>query len=281
MGIPFYAKRFVAGTDLEQALSVVKTLNEKQICVTLDVLGENIKEKKEASKFTADYEALLDRVAAVGLDCYASVKLTMLGLDIDPEFCYENLARILKKADALGSRIAMDMEGSDYTERTLAMYERAAREYKSAEIVLQAYLHRTADDIERVLKANGRLRLCKGAYKEPPQAALQKMSDIVENYKKLVSKLLLSGKRVCIATHDDNVIDYCTRFIEENRIPKDRYEFQMLYGMREKTWHKIRAQGHNMTIYVPYGEQWQAYYMRRLAERKENIFFVLKNFFRS
>lgn len=281
MGIPFYAKRFVAGTDLEQSLSVVKDLNEKQICVTLDVLGENIKEKKEALKFTADYEALLDRVAELKLDCYASVKLTMLGLDIDPEFCYENLARILKKADAHGSRIAMDMEGSDYTERTLAIYERAAREYKSPEIVLQAYLHRTTTDIERVLRANGRLRLCKGAYKESQQVAFQKMPDIVENYKKLISKLLLSGKRVCIATHDDSVIEHCVQFVQENKIPQDRYEFQMLYGMREKTWHKIRAQGHNMTIYVPYGEQWQAYYMRRLAERKENVFFVLKNLFRS
>ncbi len=205
----------------------------------------------------------------------------MLGLDIDHEFCFENLCKILKTADQTNSRVALDMEGTDYTERTLAMYERAAKEYSSPEIVLQAYLLRTENDINRVLAANGRLRLCKGAYKEPTEKALQKMPQIVENYKKLIQHLLQNGKRVCIASHDDDIIDFCCHFIESNNIPKDRYEFQMLYGMREKTWSRIREKGHNMTIYVPYGEDWQAYYSRRLTERKENVFFVLKNLFKS
>lgn len=279
--IPFYAKRFVAGTNFEQSLAVVRKLNQVNISVTLDVLGENIKEKNQAIKFTEEYITLLNRVAEEKLDCYASVKLTMLGLDIDEEFCFENLSKICETADKFQSRIAMDMEGTAYTERTISMYERAAKLFKSAEIVLQAYLHRTDSDINRVLNANGRMRLCKGAYKESEDKAFQKMPNIVENYKKQIQKLLISGKRICIATHDDNVIDFCMKFIEQNQIPKDRYEFQMLYGMREKTWSKIRAQGHNMTVYVPYGDQWQAYYMRRLAERKENIFFVLKNLFRS
>lgn len=279
--IPFYAKRFVAGTNFEQSLAVVKKLNQHQISVTLDVLGENIKEKSQATKFTDEYISLLNRIAQEKLDCYASVKLTMLGLDIDEEFCFENLAKICEVADKYQNRIAMDMEGTDYTERTIAMYERAAKQFKSAEIVLQAYLYRTESDVARVLAANGRLRLCKGAYKEPADKAFQKMPQIIENYKKLIQNLLLSGTRVCIASHDDSVIDFCMEFIEKNKIPKDRYEFQMLYGMREKTWYKIREKGHNMTVYVPYGDQWQAYYARRLAERKENIFFVLKNFFRS
>ena len=205
----------------------------------------------------------------------------MLGLDIDHEFCFENLCKILKTADQTKSRVALDMEGTDYTERTLAMYERAAKEFTSPEIVLQAYLMRTENDINRVLAANGKLRLCKGAYKEPAEKALQKMPQIVENYKKLIQHLLLNGKRVCIASHDDEIIEFCFQFIEENNIPKDRYEFQMLYGMREKTWSRIREKGHNMTIYVPYGEDWQAYYSRRLTERKENVFFVLKNLFKS
>lgn len=281
--IPFYAKRFVAGVTFEQTLPVVRKLNESKISVTLDVLGENIKEKNQATKFTDEYVHLIKRIAEEKLDCYASVKLTMLGLDIDENFCYENLSKICQAADQFNSRIALDMEGTDYTERTLAMYEKAAREFTAPEIVLQAYLHRTEADIKRVFNANGKMRLCKGAYKEPADKAFQKMPQIVENYKKLVQTLLLSenGKRICIASHDDDVINFCMNFIEKNNIPKDKYEFQMLYGMREKTWHKIREQGHNVTIYVPYGDQWQAYYARRLAERKENIFFVLKNLFKS
>jgi proline dehydrogenase len=279
--IPFYAKRFVSGSNFEEAFSVVEKLNEKKICATLDVLGENIKNKPQALKFVEEYDMLLKRIAEKKLDCYASIKLTMLGLDIDHEFCYENLTRILKIADNFNIRIAMDMEGTDYTERTLAMYERAAKEFKTPEIVLQAYLLRTENDINRVIAANGKIRLCKGAYKEPPEKAFQKMPLIVENYKKLIQKLLLQGQRICIASHDDEVIDFCINFIENNNIPKDRYEFQMLYGMREKTWSKIREKSHNMTVYVPYGEEWQAYYARRLTERKENVFFVLKNLFKS
>ncbi|APJ03232.1 proline dehydrogenase family protein [Silvanigrella aquatica] len=279
--IPFYAKRFVSGSNCEEAFTVVEKLNEKKISVTLDVLGENIKDKPQALKFVEEYDILLKRIAEKKIDCYVSVKLTMLGLDIDHEFCYENLSRILKIADENNIRVAMDMEGTDYTERTIAMYERAAKEFKSPEIVLQAYLLRTEADINRILAANGKIRLCKGAYKEAPEKALQKMPLIVENYKKLIEKLLLNGRRVCIASHDDEVIEYCISFIEKNKIPNDRYEFQMLYGMREKTWHRLREKGHNMTIYVPYGEDWQAYYSRRLTERKENVFFVLKNLFKS
>ena len=279
--IPFYAKRFVSGSNFEEAFSVVEKLNDKKICVTLDVLGENIKDKPQALKFVEEYDLLLKRIAEKPRDCYVSIKLTMLGLDIDHEFCYENLSRILSIADEKKIRVALDMVGTDYTERTSAMYERAAKEFTSPEIVLQAYLLRTEEDINRIIAANGKIRLCKGAYKEPQEKALQKMPLIVENYKKLIQKLLLNGKRVCIASHDDEIIEFCINFIENNNIPKDRYEFQMLYGMREKTWSRIREKGHNMTIYVPYGEDWQAYYTRRLAERKENVFFVLKNLFRS
>jgi proline dehydrogenase len=279
--IPFYAKRFVSGVDFDQALISIQQLNKKNICVTVDVLGENIKEKSQAVYFTDEYVSVLGKIAQHKLNCYVSVKLTMLGLDIDSDFCFENFKRILAVADEHNIRVAMDMEGTDYTERTMEMYEKAAALFKSPEIVLQAYLHRTDSDIERVLKSNGRLRLCKGAYREPAAVAYQKMPQIVENYKKLVQKLLLSGKRVCIASHDDNVIDFCMNFIEQHQISKDRYEFQMLYGMRQKTWEKIAQKGHNMTVYVPYGSDWQAYYTRRLAERKENVFFVIKNFFKS
>lgn len=279
--IPFYAKRFISGSTSIEAFDVVKKLNEKGIAVTLDVLGENITQKQQAEKFTQQYIEILNDILKQKLNSYVSVKLTMLGLDIDEQFCFENLEKILRTADATNSRVAFDMEGSPYTEKTLAMYEKAAKQFKSPEIVLQAYLYRTETDLQRVLAANGRMRLCKGAYKEPNTVALQKMTDIVAQYKKYLETLLKSGKRICIASHDDDIIQHAMNFINENNIPKDRYEFQMLYGMREKTWSKIRQQGHNMTIYVPYGKEWKSYYMRRLSERKENIFFVLKNLFRS
>ena len=216
--IPFYAKRFVSGSNFEEAFSVVEKLNDKKICVTLDVLGENIKDKPQALKFVEEYDLLLKRIAEKQRDCYVSIKLTMLGLDIDHEFCYENLSRILSIADEKKIRVALDMEGTDYTERTIAMYERAAKEFTSPEIVLQAYLLRTEEDINRILAANGKIRLCKGAYKEPQEKALQKMPLIVENYKKLIQKLLLNGKRVCIASHDDEIIESCglKKSVEEN-----------------------------------------------------------------
>lgn len=281
MTIPFYAKRFISGETFTEAFDVVKSLNQKGIAVTLDVLGENITKKEQAMKFAEEYMVLLKEIRNQNLNCYVSVKLTMLGLDINESFCYENLSKILSVADEIDSRVAFDMEGSGYTERTIAMYEKAAKEFKSPEIVIQAYLHRTEKDLSRVVAANGRMRLCKGAYKETSEVASQKMSDIVELYKRYVENLLTSGKRICIASHDDDIINYCMEFIHKNSIPKERYEFQMLYGMREKTWSKIVEKGHNMTIYVPYGKDWKAYYLRRLSERKENVFFVLKNFFRS
>ncbi len=279
--IPFYAKRFVAGTTFHEALPIVKKLNQKNICVTLDVLGENVKKKSQCEVFTNEYLELISKISEEKLNAYVSIKLTMLGLDIDEDFCTLNLKKILGKADALSCRVAFDMEGSNYTEKTLAYYEKMSSIFRSAEIVLQAYLFRTEKDIERVLNSNGRLRLCKGAYKEPETLAFQKMSEIRENYKKLVSRLLLNGKRVCIASHDDEIINFCKDFINKNHISKDRYEFQMLYGMREKTWLAISGSGYNMTVYVPYGIDWKAYFSRRIVERKENLFFVLKNFFKS
>jgi proline dehydrogenase len=278
--IPFYAKRWVSGATMTEALAQVVELNSKKISVTLDLLGENITSLEQAKVCTNEYVEMLEKISNQKLSSHVSVKLTMLGLDINEDVCFENLKSILAKADTLGNRVALDMEGTPYTERTLRIYEAASQQFKSPEIVLQAYLHRTEKDIERVLKANGRLRLCKGAYKEKPEHALQKMTDIVKNYQKLAGRLLREANRVCLASHDDTIINFCKQEIRTASVPKDRYEFQMLYGMRSKTWESIANEGHNMTVYLPYGEHWQAYYSRRLAERKENIFFVLKNLFR-
>ncbi|MEN9825272.1 MAG: hypothetical protein RI953_1017 [Pseudomonadota bacterium] len=265
---------------MTEALAQVVELNSKKISVTLDLLGENITSLEQAKVCTNEYVEMLEKISNQKLSSHVSVKLTMLGLDINEDVCFENLKSILAKADTLGNRVALDMEGTPYTERTLRIYEAASQQFKSPEIVLQAYLHRTEKDIERVLKANGRLRLCKGAYKEKPEHALQKMTDIVKNYQKLACRLLREANRVCLASHDDTIINFCKQEIRTASVPKDRYEFQMLYGMRSKTWESIANEGHNMTVYLPYGEHWQAYYSRRLAERKENIFFVLKNLFR-
>ncbi len=279
-GIPFYAKRWVSGASMHEAIQKTKELNQKNISVTLDLLGENITSLEQAQLCTQEYVQMLKQISSEGLNSHVSVKLTMLGLDVNEDVCFENLKSILEIADATHNRVALDMEGTPYTERTLQIYEAACQSFNSPEIVLQAYLHRTTHDIQRVLKANGRLRLCKGAYKENKDLALQKMDDIVSNYKKLVAILLRESTRVCIASHDDSIIDFCKTEIQAHDIPKDRYEFQMLYGMRQKTWEKIANEQHNMTVYLPYGEHWQAYYSRRLAERKENVFFVLRNLFR-
>jgi len=278
--IPFYARRFVSGANMADALTSVEKLNARKVSASLDLLGENITSETQARACTAEYVRLLEAIATRKIDSHVSLKLTMLGLDISESLCVQLLGEVLAKADALGNRVALDMEGTPYTERTLAMYEAASRDFRSPEIVLQAYLKRTEADVERVLKANGRLRLCKGAYREPDTLALQDMKDIRANYMKLAERALREAKRVCLATHDDALIDALKAFIAREKIPKERYEFQMLYGMREKTWFRLADEGHNVTVYVPYGEHWQAYYSRRLAERKENVFFVLKNLFR-
>lgn len=281
--VPFFARRFVCGTTMPEALSRVKTLNTRKVSATLDLLGENITSEVQARACTSEYVRMLDAIAAGGIDSHVSLKLTMLGLDINEDLCFSLLSEVLSKADALGNRVALDMEGTPYTERTLRLYEAAAKQFRSPEIVLQAYLKRTAADVERVAKANGRFRLCKGAYKESADVAFQDMRQIRENYLTLAKRALLStapGAHVCLATHDDTLLEELRAFIASNNIPKERYEFQMLYGMREKTWYRLAQGGHPMTVYIPYGREWQAYYARRLAERKENIFFVLKNLFR-
>lgn len=278
--VPFFARRFVAGTTMPEAFKKVLELNQKNISASLDLLGENIKKPQQAEQCADEYVELLKQISLQKIDSHVSVKLTMLGLDIDKDLCFENLCRILKVADETKNRVALDMEGTPYTERTLEMYERAAKEFDSPEIVLQAYLKRTETDIDRVLKANGKLRLCKGAYDESAVHAIQSMPEIVENYKKLVVTLLQKANKVCIASHDDKIIDFCRERISDFNVDKKRYEFQMLYGLRRQTWEEIRAQGHPMTVYVPYGTDWMPYFSRRLAERKENVFFVLKNFFK-
>lgn len=285
--IPFYARRFVAGSSAGDAVRVAGSLQQQQIGSTLDLLGENLTDRQRILEAASSYLDLLDSLHNAGLPANISIKLTMLGLDLDPSLCFELTSQVTARADAYGGRVCLDMEGTPYTERTLAMYERLCTISRSPEIVLQAYLHRTREDVERVLAAGGKMRLCKGAYKEPAAVALQKMTEIRQNYLALLETLLSRGKRICIATHDDILIAEAESIIKapsrteiNDKIPADRYEFQMLYGLRRSTWTQLVSRGHNFTVYVPFGVDWQAYYKRRLTERKENVFFILRNLFR-
>lgn len=278
--IPFFVKRFVSGPRAEDAVTAAQKLKADHITSTIDLLGENVADETFTRAAAQEYKAILGLLQSAGLEPYISIKLTMLGLDLDEELCWENLHSVLQAADECQGRVCLDMEGSAYTERTLRFYERACTEHQSPEIVLQAYLHRTPEDVERVLACNGRLRLCKGAYGEPESLAIKSMTDIRTQYLSLSRTLLQRAQRVCLATHDDLLIKACEDEIRSQNVPKSRYEFQMLYGLRPRTWRKLQSRGHNMTVYVPYGESWQAYYSRRLTERKENVFFILRNFFK-
>jgi len=205
-----------------------------------------------------------------------------MGLDIDPGYCKENLFKLLDEAKKLNSFVRIDMEGSDYTQQTVDIFKEAHQKYSSnvVGIVIQAYLHRTKDDITELAEMNADVRLCKGAYNEPDLIALQKMSDIREAFKAYAKTLISKTSFPRIATHDDELVNWIKEFVENNKIPKDRFEFQMLYGLREETMEELVTEGYKARIYVPYGTMWFPYFKRRLMERKENIWFVLTTMFK-
>ncbi|MEX2478267.1 MAG: proline dehydrogenase family protein [Gracilimonas sp.] len=281
MKLPFVlAKKFVAGESFHDAKPKVEQLNKKEIKITLDLLGENVKDKKTTDVTVDEYISLINDIKDTGLDSSISIKLTMLGLDIDRSYCRENLFKLLEVARANDQFVRIDMEGSDYTQVTIDMYKEAFAEFgKHVGIVIQAYLHRTKDDIDELAELGADVRICKGAYKEPADIALQKMDDIREAYKEYTKVLLAQTPYPRIATHDDQLINWVKSYTEENSIDKDRFEFQMLYGLRQETMESFVDEGYNARIYVPYGTMWFPYYKRRLMERKENIWFILSTIF--
>jgi proline dehydrogenase len=282
MKLPFaLARRFVAAETFRETIPKIKTFNEKGIKVTLDLLGENVLEKTTAEETVDEYINLLDDIHTASLKSTISIKLTMMGLDIDEEYCKENLCRLLDKAKELNSFVRIDMEGSDYTQSTLNIYKEVFEIYKHhAGIVIQACLHRSKEDIPELAEMGADIRLCKGAYKEPALIALQNMPEIRAAFKEY-AKIVLD-KTACprIATHDDELINWVKEYTSENGIPKNRFEFQMLYGLREDTMEQFANDGYNARVYVPYGTMWFPYFKRRLMERKENIWFVLKTMFK-
>lgn len=283
MKLPFaLAKRFVAGEDFIQALPKAKDLNQKNLKLTLDLLGENVRDRTQADQTVQDYIQLLKQIREGSLISSISIKLTMMGLDIDRDYCRDNLFMLLDEAKNNGQFVRIDMEGSDYTQVTIDIFKEAFFKYGSdtVGIVIQAYLHRTKKDIDDLSGLGADVRLCKGAYKEPPQLAIQSMPEIRRAYMSYTKVLMEKTPYPRIASHDDELITFVKNYAAENKIPKDRFEFQMLYGLRQSTCEALAAEGYNVRIYVPYGTMWLPYFSRRLRERKENIWFVLSTLFK-
>ncbi|HET6528591.1 MAG TPA: proline dehydrogenase family protein [Balneolaceae bacterium] len=282
MKLPFaLAKRFVAGESFTDAIPEVEQLNKKDIKITLDLLGENVKGREMADETVDNYIRLLESISKAGLQSSISIKLTMLGLDIDRDYCKNNLFKLLDAAKKHDQFVRIDMEGSDYTQITIDLFKEAFHEYgKHVGIVIQAYLHRSRQDITELGELGADVRLCKGAYNEPKDIALQKMSDIRTAYKDYAKVLLEKTAYPRIATHDDELISWVKDYAAQKNISKEHFEFQMLYGMRQKTMEQLSDEGYNTRIYVPFGTMWFPYFKRRLLERKENIWFVIATLFK-
>lgn len=283
------ASRFVAGTSLEDALFAAAQVNAQGMAVSLDALGESVTTEAEARTAAELYHRLLDSVAERGLndkaahgtDTNLSLKLTAMGLDISPTLAEQIVAELVAHAARLGSFIRIDMEGSNYTETTIALTERLhARFPGSVGTVLQAYLYRTAQDTERLLGQGIRIRLCKGAYKEPPAVAFPKKEDVDSNYVRLMQRMATSDVFCGLATHDETIIDTMLRFVREQGIAPSAFEFQMLYGVRRDLQRRLRQEGFGVRVYIPFGTAWYPYFMRRLAERPANVLFLARNLFR-
>lgn len=274
------AKSFVAGETTDEALKTVRKLNDKEIMVTLDFLGESVKKREDAEKAVQAYLDLLAAIPQSGVNSHVSLKLTQMGLDIDDEYCYQNLVKICSRAKELNNFVRVDMEGSPHTQRTLNIFFRLRERFDNVGIVIQAYLRRSEKDIEDLNRIKAKVRICKGAYKEPKEIAFKKMKDIRQNFLKLSDLLFKYGVYPAIATHDDKLIQATKDYVAGHNISVNDFEFQMLYGIRTKTQQKLAEEGYRVRIYVPFGTHWIPYFYRRLRERKENVWFVLKNLFK-
>ncbi len=281
------SQRFVAGTSLDEAIAVVEQLNKEGIVASLDSLGESVVQVSQAEESASLYHQLLDRIAERKLQANISVKLTAMGMDIGghgagPDLAERIVGEMVAHAREVGSFVRIDMEGSDYTEATLGITERLhARFPGCVGTVLQAYLFRTAEDAERLLKQGIRIRLCKGAYKEPPTLAFPEKAHVDANYVKLMKRMVTSGVFCGIATHDEAILDELLRFVRTDSVAPADFEFQMLYGVRRDLQRKLVSQGFGVRTYVPFGTEWYPYFMRRLAERPANVLFLAKNLLKS
>jgi proline dehydrogenase len=276
------ASRFVAGETIEEAVKAAHELAERGITASLDLLGESVTVEAEAVAARDQYLRMLDRMAGAQEEVNVSVKLTQMGLDIDEDLCHANMVRILDRAKELRGFVRLDMESSEYTQRTLDFFTRRLfPSYRNhCGVVIQSALRRSKQDIEDLIALQARVRLCKGAYLEPPEVAFPDKRDVDRNYLRLMERLLLRGNYPGIATHDETIIKHARRFARLEQISEERFEFQMLYGVRRDLQGRLRQAGYNMRVYIPFGTQWYPYLMRRLAERPANIAFILGNLVR-
>lgn len=274
-----FAARFVAGETIDEAVQAAKELHTRGITASLDMLGESVAQPAEAERARDSYLAMLQAMQTAGIEVNASVKLTQMGLDIDEALCEANIRAILGLAKGLDGFVRLDMEGSAYTQRTLDFFEhRLFRDYGAhTGVVIQAALRRSTDDIANLIRLGARVRLCKGAYLEKPDVAFPDKRDVDAHYIRLMEQLLTSGNYPGIATHDEKIIAHARRFVADTNIARDRFEFQMLYGVRRDLQAQLAHDGYRLRVYVPFGTQWYPYLMRRLAERPANIVFIFGN----
>ena len=273
-------RRFVAGESLEEALEALERLRDGGMRTTVDVLGESV-DSEEAARHAADrYIETLDALARRGLDGNVSLKLTQMGLDVDRSFCRANLGGVLDRAAESGAFVRIDMEDHTRTDATLALARELRPSYPHLGVVIQSYLRRSAADVEELIAERMRVRLCKGAYNEPPSVAFATKVEVDESYRVLMERLLLDGNYPAIATHDERLIEHARAFAAEHGVAPSRYEFQMLFGIRRDLQRRLVAEGYTVRIYVPYGAEWYPYFMRRLAERPANVLFLLRSLLR-
>ncbi|HEX2713710.1 MAG TPA: proline dehydrogenase family protein [Candidatus Acidoferrales bacterium] len=274
------ARRFVAGEELDDAIGAARACNQAGLKATLDYLGEHVETEADARRARDTYLSIFDRIAQERLDANVSLKLTQLGLDLGEEFSQGLVEAIVARAEGYGNFVRIDMEGSAYTERTIELVKRVRAKSASVGAVIQSYLYRSEQDVKDLLAVGCRIRLCKGAYKEPPQIAFPEKADVDANYIKLTELLLSSGIYHAIATHDPHMIAAAREFAARHALGKERFEFQMLYGIRTDLQQKLVRDSYRVRIYIPYGRDWFPYFMRRLAERPANLTFFVRQLFR-
>jgi proline dehydrogenase len=274
--------RFIAGESIDEAVAAIREVNAHGCSASFDHLNESVSSTAETEAEVREYLDVLRRIDETRINSNVSIKLTQFGLEIDPELAYRNAQRVVEDAARRGNFVRIDMEGSNVTQATIDVFKRLRAEFglNDVGIVLQSYLYRTMDDARDLLTIPARIRLCKGAYNEPPEVAYPNKKDVDENYVRVMQLLLSSGIYHGIATHDPRMIDATREFAKREGVSKDAFEFQMLYGIRRDLQEQLARDGYGMRVYVPYGKHWYPYFMRRLAERPANIWFVLKNLFK-
>lgn len=275
-GLRFGASRFVAGETIEQAAAVIKELNQKKLAVTIDYLGEFVETEREANEMMNQSLEAIRIIGREGLDSQLSLKLTSMGLDISDELVMNHMRHILSIAKENGVFVTIDMEDYSRCQKTIDILKKLREEYDNVGTVIQAYLYRSQKDIEELYSYKLNLRLVKGAYKEAATVAFPDKKDVDDNFRKIIKQHLLNGHYTAVATHDDAIIEYTKRLVQENGISLNQFEFQMLYGIRPERQLELAMEGYTMRVYVPYGTDWYGYFMRRLAERPANVMFVLK-----